>query len=278
MSIEDVILDHDKRGMFNLRPHLPEDFCIKAAHFIEDNPGPAIITTGFYILAAGKAETDGPPGAVAIGRALRTLGREVYYVSDKYTVDVLHGLDGDSSEVIEFPVCGHSESEKFAKELVKKLSPSLIISIERCSVTADGVYRNMLGVDISDYTAKVDYIFDEQPCSIGIGDGGNEIGMGNLREVISEIDNLPQDPAVTETSELLIASVSNWGGLGLVAGLSRVAGRNLLPSRDDEADLIRESVNLGAVDGMSTKPENKVDSFTIEQDASILDRLHSIVG
>ena len=278
MSIEDVILDHDKRGMYNLRPHLPQEFCTKAAYFIEDHSGPTIIITGFYILLAGKAETDGPPGAVAIGRALRTLGREVYYVSDKYTVDVLNGLDGDSSEVIEFPICGHRESEQFAKELVKNLSPSLVISIERCSVTAEGAYRNMRGIDISDYTAKVDYIFDEQPCSIGIGDGGNEIGMGNLKEVISQFDNLPQDPAVTETSELLIASVSNWGGLGLVAGLSKVTGRNLLPSREDEADLIRESVHLGAVDGMSTKSENKVDSFTIEQDASVLDRLHSIVG
>ena len=26
-TIEDIILDHDKRGMLALRPHVPADFC-----------------------------------------------------------------------------------------------------------------------------------------------------------------------------------------------------------------------------------------------------------
>jgi hypothetical protein len=33
-------------------------------------------------------------------------------------------------------------------------------------------------------TARLDYLFDSGTPSVGIGDGGNEIGMGNLAEII----------------------------------------------------------------------------------------------
>ena len=59
-TIEDIILDRDRRGISHLRPHLPSDYATQAAQLILDNPGVAIITTGFYILDAGHAETDGP--------------------------------------------------------------------------------------------------------------------------------------------------------------------------------------------------------------------------
>ncbi|MCH8150611.1 MAG: DUF4392 domain-containing protein, partial [Planctomycetes bacterium] len=39
------------------------------------------------------------------------------------------------------------------------------------------------------------------------------------------------------------------GGYGLVASLSRLAGRNLLPSVEDETRLIQHTVDMGAVDG-----------------------------
>ena len=88
-TIEDIILDHDARGMLSLRPHLPSDYCSQAARHVMDHPGDVIIVTGFYILMAGGPETDGPPGAIAIGKALQALGRRVTYVSDQYTTPVL---------------------------------------------------------------------------------------------------------------------------------------------------------------------------------------------
>ncbi len=78
-SIEDIILDHDKRGMLALRPHLPPDFCSQAAQFVIEKTGGVIIVTGFYVVMAGKPETDGPPGAIAIGQALKALARQVTY-------------------------------------------------------------------------------------------------------------------------------------------------------------------------------------------------------
>ena len=38
-TIEDIILDQDKRGMLALRPYLPADYCSRAARFVMDHPG-----------------------------------------------------------------------------------------------------------------------------------------------------------------------------------------------------------------------------------------------
>ena len=53
MTIEDIILDRDRRGISELRPYLSADYATQAAQLILDNPGTAFIVTGFYILDAG---------------------------------------------------------------------------------------------------------------------------------------------------------------------------------------------------------------------------------
>jgi hypothetical protein len=179
-TIEDIILDQDKRGVAQLRPHLPADFCSQAAQYIMDHPGNVAITTGFYILSAGSPETDGPAGAIAIGRALQELGRKVTYITDSYTTPVLRGMLEDGTEVVDFPIADIETSREATSEILERLDLSLIISIERCSRTNDDAYLNMRYVDITPQTARLDYLFEAGIPSVGIGDGGNEIGMGNL--------------------------------------------------------------------------------------------------
>ena len=59
-SIEDIILAQDQRGVSQLRGHVPPDFCAQAAQYILDHPGPALITTGFYILSAASTRPTAP--------------------------------------------------------------------------------------------------------------------------------------------------------------------------------------------------------------------------
>ena len=154
MSIEDIILDRDRRGIAALRPHVPADFCDRAAGLVLDNPGTVLIATGFYILAAAAPETDGPPGAVAIGRALEALGNRVVYVTDRYSASVVAGILGSDEAVVDFPVADDESSASFAAELLTEYEPSLLIAIERCGPTDEGLYRNMRNLDITDYTAR----------------------------------------------------------------------------------------------------------------------------
>ena len=278
MSIEDIILDHDRRGISALRPHLPEDYCTQAAQVVLDSPGTAVVVTGFYILAAGAAETDGPPGAAVIGNALQSLGYDVVYVTDQHAAPVMRSIAGPEHEVVTFPITGEAESRRYSKELLDRLDPSVIIAIERCGLTADARYRNMHGQDISAHNAKIDYLLSDDRPSVGIGDGGNEIGMGNLQAEIPTVPSLVKAPCVTRTTKLVISSVSNWGGYGLVAALSLLSGASLLPSVEEEQAILRRTVDAGAVDGMSTKQEYKVDGFTMEENSQTVQRLHDYVA
>ena len=272
-TIEDIILDFDKRGMLALRPHLPADFCRQAARYVFDHPGHTVIVTGFYVIMAGKPETDGPPGAIAIGRALQALGRRVTYVTDECTAPVLRGWAG-GAEVVEFPIAGVEESKRYAAAMLEELQPALLISIERCGRNRNDEYLNMRARDISPNTARLDYLFDGGVPSVGIGDGGNEIGMGNLIDVIPAVDSLPDAPAVSTVDRLIIASVSNWGGYGLAAALSQLAGENLLPNAEDEARMVQQMIAAGAVDGTTGDAVPTVDNFSMEENGALLARLH----
>ena len=281
-TIEDIILDRDRRGISHLRPHLPSDYATRAARLILDNPGVAIITTGFYILDAGRAETDGPPGAVVIGAALAELGYEVIHATDRYCSDIMDKTGGDYSRVVEFPIVGVAESAEFAANLIAETNPSVLIAIERCGLTDEdsgGRYRNMRGRDITPHNARIDHLFDDSDVpSVGIGDGGNEIGMGNLATEVTQVESLVKLPCVTRVDKLMLASVSNWGGYGLVAALSELSGRNLLPDVADHRRLIEQTVDLGAVDGMSSQQEYKVDGFTVDENIEALEALREYLA
>jgi hypothetical protein len=281
-TVEDIILKNDRRGISVLRSHVPADYCTRAAKLIMEslrNVHPTvIITTGFYILSGKAAETDGPPGAIALGNTLHKLGFEVAYLTDKYALPFFTPEVVEKKEVVEFPITGDTESRVFADKLLMELRPSLLISTERSGPAANGKYFNMYSRNIGENTAKIDLLFDGKVPSIGIGDGGNEIGMGNLAAEIKTYPNLTRDPAVTKVTELIIASVSNWGAYGLIAAISIKEQRNLLPEVTWEKEFIGKIVRLGAVDGVSGVNRLLVDGFDPDENARTLIDLNEFVN
>jgi len=277
ITVEDIILDQDKRGISDLRNLVPRDFCKRSSDLILENPGKILITTGFYILTAGAAETDGPPGAIAIGNALEKLGYEVVYITDEYALEIMTECKSEKSRVIDFPIMDKTESEEYALELLSVENPSILLSIERCSAAQDDKYRNMRNLDITGSTARIDLLFNKHKTTIGIGDGGNEIGMGNVLDGVDKSEKLVSYPAISTVNELIISSVSNWGGYGLLSSLSMSTGENVLPTVDEDMQIIRRMVDMGAVDGFSGEQTYKVDGFSLEENAHVLQRLHDIL-
>ena len=277
MSIEDIILAQDKRGIAALRPYLPARYCDDAARLALAHDGPTLIATGFYILQADRPETDGPLGALALGRALQRLGRQVIYVSDRYTTPLLRRLGGAEADILDFPIADAEASRQHARDCLAARQPALLIAIERCGLTAAGAYLNMRGRDISATTARIDELFLQHPHSIGIGDGGNEIGMGNLADRIPAAPLLPDQPAQTRTTKLVIASVANWGAYGMLTALSRLCGETLLPTPEDESEALRRAVDFGAVDGVTGEAAYTVDGFSMAENAGVLARLHALL-
>ncbi len=281
-SIEDIILGRDRRGIGVLRECLPADFCADAARFVLDSrrngKGTAVITTGFYITGGKAAETDGPPGAVVMGMALNRTGFKVIYVTDKHALPFLAPDIAPGNGLIEFPITDAEKSRAFAKGLIEEIRPDVIISTERCGACARGAYLNMRCRDISENTAKIDYLFDGSTRTVGIGDGGNEIGMGNLASEVARHANLTPEPPAAAVDRLIIASVSNWGACGLVAALSLLVGENLLPGVEWEKEFIREIVRRGAADGVSGINRPTVDGFSLEENALTLSLLNGLVA
>ena len=271
---EGIILQKDIRNISKLKDYLSDNFLTDAANEVVARKGTVLIVTGFFISYANASETDGPAGSIALGRALKDIGFDVIYVTDKWSYSILEGISEKEDEIVEFPVDNHENSKQFANDLIKKFSPSLSISIERASLMGDGTYRNWKGEDVSRYNAKIDYLFNYSKFSIGIGDGGNEIGMGNLNSEIKKVEGLPDNPAVTKVNNLIISSCSNWGAYGLVAEISAILNKNLLISVDDAKELITKSVDLGAVEGMSGDSIYAVDGRNLEEDSICLIQLH----
>ncbi len=275
-TIEDLILQHDRRGISALRPNLPPDFCRRAAAFIAEVPGPVFIATGFCTY--GRPETDGPLGAVALGDALRRLGYTVCYLTDRVGRQALDAIRGPETTLIEVPVAGPETTLPLARPILDAWRPVLLVSIERCGLTRSGRYLTMRGADITADTACIDAFFWLHGRTVGIGDGGNEIGMGNFYDTIRNLPGMPADPATTRVTHPVIASVCNWGAYGLIAGLSLLAGKNLLPDPDEERERLEALVRAGAVDGITGRAEPTVDTFAWTDYSRVLLELHFLVG
>lgn len=256
--IEDAILQHSHRGMTKLANFMPVDFCHEAAREILSwERGTVFLTTGFFV--NGFPETDGPAGTMVVARALQLLGFSPVIVAEPFARAYFADFD------IAVLSVQKTYDEQRYRDLIESFNPVGLISIERCGRNADGDYLNMRGRSVSDLTSSVDDLFlmaQGQIPTIGIGDGGNEIGMGALLDAIEA--TLEIDPCVVPVDKLVLASVSNWGAYGLAGCLEELTGKQLLPAWEQVKEFIDYTVSLGSVDGVSGENVSTVDGYDIE--------------
>ena len=281
--IERLILANGWRGIERVARYLPPDYAARAARALWDHRARVLITTGFYV--GGHPETDGPPGAYFLGRALSRFGAAVGFVADADPLALLAalheqvawGAEAPPPEFLPFPILDAAASRTFAAALTGRWRPSAVVAIERCSRTRGGQYLNFRRVDISPWTAQVDDLLAyPDAVTVGIGDGGNEIGMGSLAAAITAELGIPE-PAATPAQYPVLATVSNWGAYGLIAYLSRLAGRDLLPADAEEIAGLDALVANGAVNGVSGRAEPIIDGFAPEIQVALLARLRGVI-
>ncbi|MFH1243891.1 MAG: glutamate cyclase domain-containing protein [Pseudomonadota bacterium] len=266
--IEKIILQHGTRGMDRLREHMQPGYCERAAQLILDNKGVVLIGTGFPV--SGSFESDGPIGAIALYRVLEHLGYEPMFVCAPPISKIL------SRDFVthELPIAAWVESRPFVRQAISELNPSLVVSVERPGVAADGRYYNMRKEDITRFAAKYDLFFESGCCpTVAFGDGGNEIGMGNLYDALAEMDIIF---SVTCCDELVIATVSNWGVYGVLAVLSGRLKEDLFDLIDPEAT-IKYLVANGCLDGVTMRLEHSEDGFPITVGVGIINELRKLV-
>lgn len=268
-KIEDLLVARNPRGMQTLQAALVPGYYLRAAQLLLSAKGTVLIGTGFPV--AGTYETDGPVGAIALYRALETLGAKPVLVCGAPLADAI----SSDYRVHKISVGDPAVSKLEAANALQQYQPSLVISIERPGMAADGKYYNMRGEDISTVCASFDYFLSLTNCpTIGIGDGGNEIGMGNVASTLEQLNIIP---SATCCDELVIADVSNWAAHGVIAMLSVLLQQDMLLGWDNLATLQYLS-ERGSVDGVTRENSLTEDGLGADISEKLIKDLRRLGG
>jgi hypothetical protein len=266
-TIEEIVLQHSTRNMDKIQAHFPNEHTKNAVQaFLKLDKGVVFIYTGFYV--AGYAETDGPLGANFLAKAFKTLGYTPIIITDSFCEDYFFDVT-----TLYIPIEGLSTKEY--EMLLDTYKPVAHLSIERCGQNHEGLYLNSRGVDIKEFTAPVDELFklgSKTALSFGIGDGGNEVGMGSFAAILKDKE-LFYDYCVIPCDYPMIASVSNWGGYGFIAELERVLHVKVLPSFEEVEQYLAFIVSKGSVDGIKRESVMSVDGKEWALELEILQAL-----
>lgn len=268
-----VASDERARGVSTLcRPEFWSnalDLLIKASRIL--------IVTGFYIKSKGACETDGPPGAVVLGRALARVGKQVVLLTDSRN----HACLKACSRKVGGPVVACIDDP-----LKVSLAMGLLVFIERPGRASNGSYYNMRGLDISDVISPLDVLAERAAAAsipvLAIGDGGNEAGMGVFFESLLHL--MPEYQrclSVVPSDVCLPVDISNWGGYALSALLSVFYRRWLGLDELEETAMLEVLLQNGAVDGVSGESSLSVDGLNIaalEETASKVKRWYQITA
>lgn len=272
--------------------------------------GTALITTGFRIPPKNIQETDGPPGAAALARILGLLfNANTLMVTEEASIGMLTvalkaigvrlvaaeklGSVGvkNSVAVMGFPI-EPKDAEREAKRILGEYKPSLVLAIEKAGRNSKGEYHTWRGVNISAQHAKVEPLIEEarnrRILTVGIGDTGNEVGMGNIKETVEKsvpYANNCQCPcgggtaAESKVDVLVAAAISNWGAYGIEACLAYLAGRpDALHDSRLEESMLKKMVDAGSIDGITGLNEFSVDNVPGALHMAVVDMLNELIG
>jgi hypothetical protein len=228
-----------------------------------------VIVTGFLVPDAGKAETDGPPGSVVLGRALALLAKACLIATDPHCLDVLQAC---AESVGGPPVLGVSTAEE-----ILEACPDCLVFVERLGHARDGCYYNMRGTDITAWTSPLDRAAGlARKAGIGviaIGDGGNEAGMGSLGENLERLvtPGFRSCLCCVESDICVPVDVSNWGCYALTALLSGFSRKWLGHSEEEESAMLESMALQGAVDGATRENTRTVDGFSENENRKLVE-------
>jgi D-glutamate cyclase len=271
-------------------------------------PGDTVmIVTGFIVAPWMRPETDGPVGAASLARALNICFSATPMIVTEYeNIDIFKpvfettGLQIVSVDnplrvprqlgFVPFPI-DSTLAVKKATDVLDRLKPSAIISIEKASGNSKGVYHNGHGMDVSNLSAKTDILINDAKrrgiLTIGIGDGGNEIGMGLIADTVRKVVPTAANcvcpcqsgiGAATETDALIVGAVANWGSYGLETCLAIASDTpKVLHNGAFERFILEASIRAGMVDPATGLSEGHADGVDTEINVYLIEMLNKII-
>ena len=208
-------------------------------------------------------EVDGPVGAAALANALTELGRQADVVVPKKMLHVAEAVR--SAMRADFRVVADTDATAQGYDAA--------ITVEKLGRNRKGVFHSIFGAVLADQVPLGDEFIEELNRSgkltIGIGDGGNEIGFGAIfddaREIVphgADCGCPCHDGLVTSTATKILypASVSNFGAYAIASALGVLEDRPLLLASPERiAAAVEACVTNGCLDGGTFEPGRLAD-------------------
>ncbi|NWW38070.1 GLUCM protein, partial [Panurus biarmicus] len=306
-TLETLIgIDPGERGI----GHLRRQGELLGASLAMSHAGSVLITTGFPTHATFQPpeENDGPPGALAIAAMLQALGKQVAIVTDQRAMDLNKKIIEEAVQlgILKKPIPLLSYQRESADSafmfLCENGNPGRprfdhLVAIERAGMAADGNYYNARKVNIKHLVDPIDELFLAAQTipgitTTGVGDGGNELGMGKVKDAVKKhIKNGDVIACDVEADFTIVAGVSNWGGYAIACALyalrccqsherylrravgfapSRRLWLPALPSVAKEEKLLKALVQLGVRSGKTASLEMEVDGLPFYNTHSLM--------
>lgn len=293
-----VATDYTARGLSRklyaaARQRLDEPLTMGAARRLQRRvqPGdPVVLCSGWPSrswLMRGLTETDGPVGTGYLARVVEqcldsvpifaihpdlvvfaeaALASAGLIVTDLDTALRAKSGPHRAAAAAVFPLSADwGEAHEQVTGLFDKCNPAAVIAVEMPGVSRDREFHNVTGRLVpTDLVAKADVMVEvaheQGALTVGVGDGGNELGMGYIETALSDIvGTQPGTQPSTDVDVLVAAVVSNWGAVGIGAALAALTDKPDLLRTVDLARITQRLSDAGAIDGLSAYVDPKND-------------------
>lgn len=204
-----------------------------------------------------RGEVDGPIGAGVLALVLERLGLE----ADVAVPEEMLGVMNATRDALGggFGVLG---------QMPDPAAYAAAATVEKLGHNRKGVYHSIFGTPLVEQDAEGDEFVEAMNAAgkptVGIGDGGNEIGFGAMFDPAREL--VPrgadcgcpcEDGIVTSTGTSIVfpAAVSNFGAYAIAAAAAILRDApESFPSADDVAGAMAAAVDEGCLDGGTFQP------------------------
>ena len=258
-----------------------------------------LICCGFFDPPSMIDEGDGPVGAAPLARALCVaLDATPVFLTEVANMGRMSALAQTVGlEVVDlalaratpfkaavFPLpIDPQRAESEARRVLDETEAAAFVAIEKPSPGHEGHYHTGVGLRVSDVVGKVDYVVEEARrrgvLTIGMGDGGNEVGLGKIRDaVVSAVPTGKTIGATVDTDILVIGSVANWASYGVEACLAAALhSPEVIHPADCESRLVAAAAANGLIDPVTGLASGWIDGTPPICSASMLELLRQMV-
>jgi hypothetical protein len=259
----------------------------RAAMLLKDHARPG----GFVFICCNAGvppllpfgETDGPLGGAAVARAISvaTGAIPVFVHSTGHAGTVIAAAKAIGLQILPREMAEQRPSwvaidERYeatdvedseAAALIDRYRPTAMVALECLAPNKDGITCSSMGYPVERSPAYHNLFrlaAERGIPTIGVGDGGNEIGLGRIQAATRAV--FPNPPGgndlatVVATDVCIVAAVSNWGGYGIAAMLSLLSGNPRALHTDDLDRRMLDAVCMaGAGEGLALSTNLEVD-------------------